>query len=251
MWDRNSEHYNQMAFMELPYTARQIDVASLRPTDTMLDIGCGPGRITTQVAPLVAKVTAIDSSVKMLEFCDANCQRFGLDNVECKFIDWFDEDIVDALGTFDVVFASRTVALGDVERLSRLAKRVVVTTAFSDDSIPEIQNQLFAGTEDEDAKASKRPFGPPPRDRRLGYNVFFNIAYDAGYDPNIKVVTDGFTKDFASRDEAISELRKLRPFSDDKLPVFEANVAPYLTDNPDGTVNFTRETRSFVLWWEV
>ena len=32
------------------------------------------------------------------------------------------------------------------------------------------------------------------KDRRLGYNVFYNMVYDLGYDPNIKIVTDGFTK---------------------------------------------------------
>jgi ribosomal protein L20 len=46
------------------------------------------------------------------------------------------------------------------------------------------------------------------RDRRLGYNVFYNMVYDLGHDPNIKIVTDGFTKDYAAPFLVLTELVK-------------------------------------------
>jgi hypothetical protein len=80
--------------------------------------------------------------------------------------------------------------------------------------------------------------------------VFFNIVYDYGFDPSIKVVDDGFEKTYSTRNDAYADLRKIRPFPDDKLPVFQENVDKLLTDNADGSVTFQRKTRTFVLWWE-
>jgi hypothetical protein len=87
-------------------------------------------------------------------------------------------------------------------------------------------------------------------DRRVGYNADFNIVYDAGYDPNIKIVTDGFTSDFASRDEAYKELWKLREIPGDIPQLFKQNADKWLTVNSEGGITFRREPLSFVIWWE-
>ncbi|MDR3136713.1 MAG: hypothetical protein LBU07_04785 [Coriobacteriales bacterium] len=62
VWDRESDMYNQMTAMEMDYTHNKIALLNLLPTDHVLNIGFGPGRITRVVAPLVARVTAIDSA---------------------------------------------------------------------------------------------------------------------------------------------------------------------------------------------
>jgi hypothetical protein len=71
-----------------------------------------------------------------------------------------------------------------------------------------------------------------------------------GADPNIRIVKDGFTKNFSGYTEAYAWLRLIRPFEDEYLPVFQNNLAPYLTEEVDGTVTFRIETKSYVLWWE-
>ena len=74
--------------------------------------------------------------------------------------------------------------------------------------------------------------------------------YDLGADPNIRIVTDGFTKDFNGYNEAYAWLRQLRPFDDTYLSVFKKNLEPYLTQKDNGTVTFKRETKTYVLWWK-
>jgi hypothetical protein len=76
------------------------------------------------------------------------------------------------------------------------------------------------------------------------------MVYDLGADPNIRVVPDGFRKDFSDYETACAWLRQIQPFDERYLPVFQQNLAPYLTPNDDGTVTFLRRTKSYVLWWE-
>jgi SAM-dependent methyltransferase len=247
MWDRESAMYDKMAFMELEYTREQLKALPLRKTDHVLDIGCGPGRLTTQIAPLVAKVTAMDSAERMLECCRRNVEERGLTNVETRLLDWFDTTACDQLGTFDVVIACRTPALSDMERLDELSRRVVVCMAFANaPSIPHILDEMFGGVVE--SPHSRPPMRKP--DRRLGYNVFFNIAYDLGHDANVRVMPDGFKREFGSRDEAYTFLGSLREVPPEKRERFRENIEPMLHDRPDGTVLFHKPTESFVLWWE-
>lgn len=246
-WDNQAEFYNRMAKMEAEFTLNQINCFDTSKEDTVLDVGCGPGRITVPMAKRAKSVTSLDASPKMLEFCAANAKEAGLDNVTTKLFDWETEDIA-SLGKFDIVIASRTVALQDLVRLSSLAKKyaAIVIWAYGYPSIPAIVGKLFQGTEDKSVE------GPPQRrDRRLGNNLWYNRVYDLGFDPNLKIVEDGFTRTFENRQQAYEELRKLRPgLAEDKLPIFKENTDAFLTENPDGSVTFLSRTKSIVLWWK-
>lgn len=246
-WDNQAEFYNRMAKMEAEFTLNQINCFDTSKEDTVLDVGCGPGRITVPMAKRAKSVMSLDASPKMLEFCAANAREAGLDNVTTKLFDWETEDI-STLGKFDIVIASRTVALQDLVRLSSLAKKYVaiVIWAHGYPSIPGIVGKLFKGTEE-------RPMPGPPqhRDRRLGNNLWYNRVYDLGFDPNLNIVEDGFTRTFENRQQAYEELRKLRPeLAEEKLPIFKKNTDEFLTENQDGSVTFLAKTKSIVLWWK-
>lgn len=181
----------------------------------------------------------------MLDYCRENVKMDGLTNVTIKPLDWDQVVPGENLERHDVVIASRTTALRDLAKLNQCARKMAVLMAWANaPSIPVILNELFAGTRDDRL--------PPPfnQDRRLGYNVFYNLAYDQGFDPNIHIVADGFNKDYSDRESAYADLRKLQPFPDDKLEVFKANLDRFLTVNEAGGVTFRKKTRSFVLWWE-
>ena len=243
-WDASADMYNIMAGMEREYTFDQIDCIPTEKTDTVLDIGCGPGRISVLISPRVKSVTSIDTAEKMMEHCRANAKAAGADNVNVVFCDWTDDDDIAKLQKHDIVIASRSVGMQDMIKLNHFANKYCAIICWANsDSIPDVIHGLYDGT-DGDMRV------PPRRqDRRLGYNVFWNMAYDLGFDPNIKIVTDGFTKTFASRDEAYEYLRQIRPISDKDMPKFRANVDKWLSAGPDGSVTFRRETRTMVLWW--
>lgn len=248
MWDRGAANYNRMASLEKKHTLNQINAIPVLPTDTVLDVGCGPGRITVPMGLRAKSVTSIDSSEKMLEFCKKNAANAGLTNVTTKFMDFRDVIPGQNLEKHDIALSSRSVGLGDIEKLSQCANRIAALIIWANaPSIPELLGKVFHGTTD-----SNRPPRPPMvRDRRVGYNVFYNIVYDHGYEPNVSIVEDGFTRDYASREEAYDDIINLGKVDEDKMDIFKSNVDQFLTENADGSFTFLLETRTAVIWWEV
>ena len=245
IWDRSADMYREMAAMERAFTLPQLDVLPVGPEDTVLDIGCGPGRIAVPMAQRARSVTAIDTSEKMLAHCRANAQAAGAKNLDARLLDWLEAVPGENLAVHDVAIGCRSVGLSDLEKLSAFARQTAVVIAFANaPSIPEILGELFDGA------TERPPFQPPAQDRRLGYNVMFNIVYDLGYEPNLRIFPDGFTADFPDREAAYARLLPLSPVPVTDLARFRANADRCLTQNPDGTVTFLRETRSFVMWWD-
>jgi precorrin-6B methylase 2 len=245
-WDRSASMYDQMAKMEKLYTLNQLNAFDTDKNDTVLDIGCGPGRISVPMALRSKSVTAIDVSEKMLSYCQKNAESAGLTNLNARLLDWKDAVLGENLEQHDIVIGSRSPGLYDIKKVNSFARKYAVLIAWANaPSLAQICGELFEGAED-----AQQRLQPRKADRQLGYNVTFNIIYDLGLEPNVRIVTDGFTKEFESREEAYQDLRRLREFPDDKLPVFKNNVDKWLFENDKGGVTFKRETRSYVIWWE-
>ena len=67
-WDRIAESYAKKPLPDPTATARKLAVtrALLRPTDRLLDLGCGTGTILLDLAPSVAEAHGIDVSPAMI-----------------------------------------------------------------------------------------------------------------------------------------------------------------------------------------
>ncbi|MGM9533913.1 MAG: class I SAM-dependent methyltransferase [Intestinibacter sp.] len=245
MWDNIATFYNKMNKMEREYTLKQLKYIDISPEDTVLDVCCGAGRLSVPIAKIAKHVTGLDSSKEMLKYFKQNVEEAGLDNVDTIFMDWNDVVPGENVQKHDIVIASRNGAIQDFEKLSALANKYVVVLCWANaPSIPEITGYLFEGT----GLDNKVHFN---KDRRLGYNVMFNMLYDLGYDANINVVDDGYTQTYNSREEAYEDLRNLKPeMSDDKMDIFKKNVDKFLTENEDGTVTYLCKTKTYVLGWK-
>jgi len=250
-WDKSAAFYSKMVQMEKEYTLKQIDCIEIEPGDTVLDVCCGPGRLVVPLAKRAKSVTALDASPKMLELCVEYAKEEGVDDkVTTLLMDWEDKESAMQVEQHDIVISSRSLGLFDMRLLSKLARKYVVLIIWANGqpSIPQIVGALFKGTQEEG-----RGFPPMFQDRRLGNNLFYNKAYDLGYDPNVRILDDGYTRVFASRDEAYSELANLGMFElpAGKEDIFRKNADEYLTDNPDGSVTYFAKTGSMVIWWKV
>jgi SAM-dependent methyltransferase len=244
--DQSANMYNQMVHMEMGYTLNQINCFETSKNDTVLDVGCGPGRISVLMAQRAKSVTSLDQSSKMLAHCKRNAEEAGVKNLKPLLLDWNDAVLGKNVEQHDIVIASRSVGMNDIKRLSSFARKYVVVVAWANAlNIPMIIGDLFEGV------GEARRFPMMRINRNLGYNVSYNMIYDAGYDPNIRIVTDGFTKDFAFKNEAYDDLWKLQETGiKSPTPIFKKNVDKWLTKNKDDGFTFRRETRSFVIWWD-
>ena len=83
--------------------ARLIELAEPDPTDRVLDIGTGTGRLALAIAPLVRSVVGIDVSDGMLSHARRKARDLGLDNVSFLPGSFTRPDLSD---TFDIVVSS-------------------------------------------------------------------------------------------------------------------------------------------------
>jgi 2-polyprenyl-3-methyl-5-hydroxy-6-metoxy-1,4-benzoquinol methylase len=99
----------------------------LDPGATLLDVGCGPGTLTADLAAQVApgRVLAVDTSTEVVDEARAHADDRGVDNLDVVAGDFRDLDI--RHGGFDVVHAHQVLqhlrepvgALRDMARLAR------------------------------------------------------------------------------------------------------------------------------------
>ncbi len=100
-------------------------IAELRPGLRVLDVGCGPGTITADIAALVApgRVTAVDRSRDVLEHAAEAAAERGVDNVGFALADVHSLDFPD--DSFDVVHAHQVLQhVGDPVQALREMRRV-------------------------------------------------------------------------------------------------------------------------------
>lgn len=100
-------------------------IGELRPGMAVLDVGCGPGTITADLAELVApgQVTAVDAAEDVLHQARGTATDRGLDNIRFAVADVHALDFPD--DCFDVVHAHQVLQhVGDPVRALREMRRV-------------------------------------------------------------------------------------------------------------------------------
>jgi SAM-dependent methyltransferase len=248
-WEQHfADFYNKVASMEKAYTLNQVNAIPLLPTDTLLDMGCGPGRLSVPLAQRVKNVTALDMSDAVLRHCKTNAEAARLTNLITQKMDFNEAAAGENVRMHDVVVCSRSVGLWNLKKLTSFARRLTAVVTFANaPTIPQLLSNIFKGTaEDQQQKAPCCKYG---MDRRINYNVLYNIAYDLGYEPNVRIVDDGFARDYDSREQAYEDIMALGKVDADKMDAYRKNLDQYLTKNDRDGVTFFVETRTCVIWW--
>ena len=107
----------------------------LRPGDTLLDVGCGPGSISVGLAARVERVDAVDSAAAAVEAARSLAVEQGLTNLHVEVGDVYALDAAD--GAYDVVHAHQVLqhladpvaALREMRRVCRPGGLVAVRDA--------------------------------------------------------------------------------------------------------------------------
>ena len=116
----------------------------LTPTSTILDIGCGAGRVAELLAPLTGNITAIDNNNHVLTIARKECHN--LENIEILFGDAlalpFDNETFDitystmnTIGTFPE--EKQAVFLNEMARVTKPNGYIINTTWRTDPEATE------------------------------------------------------------------------------------------------------------------
>lgn len=240
MWDAFATRYDGYTKLQQFHTEAQIDLMQLSPTESVLDVGAGPGRISLPAARRAHVVTALDTSRGMLDALERNAKEANLSNVHALHLGW--EKVVphENVQQHDVVVASRSPAMRDLQKLDALARRAVYVMLFCGPSLKQFHDRLVEGIE-------IMPSSGPARSAISGHALVFNRAVAMGHEAHVTYLEDGFRKQFASVDDAINDFAWLN------LPAgsrnrFANNLQPFLSANADGVELLVR-TRTAVVWW--
>jgi SAM-dependent methyltransferase len=113
-WDAIAEDYARKPLPNPEATARKLDVVRtlLRPTDRLLDLGCGTGTILLELAPHVAEAHGVDLSPGMIAIANRKADAAGARNItfRAQAAGGLD-DVPD--GTYDQVLAFNLLHLVD------------------------------------------------------------------------------------------------------------------------------------------
>ncbi|MDO5695739.1 MAG: methyltransferase domain-containing protein [Eubacteriales bacterium] len=241
-WAEHAALYDKVAALEKHYTTYQVEAMDLRPTDTVLDLGCGVGRLCIPIARRVKEVIAVDISSDMLACAQRNAKAAGLNNITFRQCDFGEAGVLEGLPKTDITVCSRIPFLSFIRPVSERTKRMVYVTGFANaPNLMQVKNDFFWGVP-----------GNPQRqfslDRMQGYNVFFNAVYEAGYDASVILLPDGFRADYPSVEACLEDLATLGNVPEGAWHTFESNITPFLKKTEKG-VRFERKTESFLLYW--
>ncbi|MDD3268372.1 MAG: class I SAM-dependent methyltransferase [Syntrophomonadaceae bacterium] len=84
-----------------------IDTIALNPNMKVLDFGCGTGTLALRLQPLVGSITAVDSSMGMLETLNQKIKSQNISNVTTKHLDIEQGDVLE--GCYDLLVSSMTL----------------------------------------------------------------------------------------------------------------------------------------------
>lgn len=197
VWDAKAKTFPVKHGSQQGYVARFLELAGVRPGETVLDMGCGTGALATPLAMAGNHVVACDFSKGMLDVMVADQRELGVENVDVKVMSWSDD--WDAFGvtakSVDVAVASRSIATDDLrdalERLDRVARRRVCVT-LPGSSSPRCDDDLLrvAGLEG-----------------HVGHDFLyaFNILTQMGVKPEVAYIPNSRIERFDTFDEALDK----------------------------------------------
>jgi len=232
-WDRSAAQYLREVSSEAALYHQVIDHLQskgwLGPEEDVLDIGCGPGTYSLLLANKVRSVTALDSSLGMLDVLSQECKARGLENVRPLCRSWERANIEKG---YDLVLAALSPAVSTatglfaMEKASR-SKCCYITACVS--NWMKTRNELWEMVVGEfvpsDAYSIKYPF---------------NILLETGRLPDLHHITATVEVDFPSRQVIDNYVRYFRIFTAMDLAKVKA-IEDYIGSRSQGGV-YTRRT---------
>ncbi len=239
-WDKEAPKFHKSAKRD-DYHNALIEQLDIKPTDTILDLGCGEGTITIPLSKLSKHVTGLDSSGKMLELLNKKCETHGIANIDTIEMD-IEELDAKTIGEYDIVIASRSLnnilnINKVVSEINKIAQKSVYITLFGPNNW-RIEREFYEWI--------NKPYADFPT-----HDYFFNILFNLGIYCNVTNLDIGKPREYNSIEDAI-ESGKWRK---DQLTNEELEkLKEYLTkvmkkDTKTGKYSSSSDRADWILFW--
>ncbi|NTU89953.1 MAG: class I SAM-dependent methyltransferase [Actinobacteria bacterium] len=239
-WDGRAHAFKEQAGQSA-YLETFLDFAALREGETVFDMGCGSGTLSIPLAKQGHDVIAADFSPKMLEYLEQEARDEGLTNIRTVLAAWEDDWLAAGIEEVDVVVASRSIAVADLEaalkKIDAMAKRRVCITVSATDS-PRYDRILW------DAIGR-------PAYQNHDYVYCMNILFSMDRRPELRYIDSFKVVEYATYEDAVASIRlPLHEMTPEEELLFGTYCKEHIvqTKNDGGHLIWTRNYRQYTSW---
>lgn len=223
-WDGRAKHFKPRETH--PYARDFLELAAIRPKESVLDMGCGGGSLAIPLARAGHPVLAADFSPLMLDALREGISYYGLAGlITAKRLAWDDDWATVGMKpkSVDVAIASRSIATLDLKaallKLDRAARRRCCITLVANAS-PRYDTRIM------DA------IGASVTSSR-DYVYAFNILVGLGALPEVAYIDSPRRDTFDSLEDGVADFaRMLEGGNEDRLPELRAYLKAHMVENP-------------------
>lgn len=223
---------------------RTLDSLPITSKSKVLDIGSGPGALSHLIAKKALHVTAVEPSKEMMGILQHKIKEHEIDNINCVNKRWEEIDVkTDLQGPYDVVFASYSLGMMDMREAIR--KMISCTSNYVylfwiagknlwDVYCPDIWNSLH-----------HTEYYPMPK-----FIVLYNILYQMGIYPNVKVSKLNYVNRFSSFDEAVNYCIPIYRISNSEQEVQLRDYLKTVLKKDNDSLFLEAQTNHVEVWWQ-
>jgi len=238
-WDGRARKFNERALRNRERTEKQLANLELKPDYTVLDVGCGTGRLAIPIAKQVASVTAVDQSTGMLACLQENMENEGVTNITSINKRWEDVELGVDIEQHDVVLSCNSLGVPDIQeaitKMDAASKRYVyiITSA----------GRWMDG--DMEAITGRRG-----RSRgMMDYIFFYNLLHEMDIYANVNIQDTEYEQHYDSLDEAVNRWKGMRDVSPEKEDALREHLSKILVED-NGTLSYKRRSKNATIWWQ-
>ncbi len=197
---------------------REVEEFNLRQTDTVLDIGCGTGRLTIPIAKRVKYVYGIDVSKEMLKIAKEQGEKEGLKNIKLINAN-FETFDVNRIGKADVSVSYNSLGVYDIKntliKINNVTKRDVFIFTFTGKG------------EWLDERLAEIIYGEHQRNGPSSAEIIHNLLKEMGINPDFEVNHNIYKRGYDNIDDAVKNIMEFYRFTE----VFKKYVEKFVKKN--------------------